>query len=595
MKRARRARGRRAGLRPGRIDAIACVALLGFAALFARAIQLQTLDADWLSDRAGRQAQTTVEFEALRADLQDRRGNMLAVSATVDSVAAWPRRVANHRAAARALAGPLGVPARELEKRLGRGSGFVWLQRWVAPDAAGRVTRLGLDGVQLIPERRRFYPNGDLAGALLGFADRDGRGLSGIELAYDRELRGVSAELASRRDAHGNMLPTVASAPAARTGRAVRLAIDVRLQHFAESALAESLRKTGARHATLVALDPATGEILALAEAPGFDPNRFWLEDKSLYRARAFVDGFEPGSTMKPFSVALALDAGVVRPDDVFDCENGSYRIGRRTIRDFHPHELLSVSDIVRVSSNIGAAKVSERLGARRLVDGMRRFGFGDVPGSGFPGEIAGSVRELRERQAVERANLSFGQGITVTPVQLTAAMATFANGGRRVTPRLLAVTRSDGEDRAIEPGARVISEQTARAVLAMLRAVVENGTGSLAALPNVAVAGKTGTAQKVKEGTYSQKDYIASFVGIAPAVNPRFVIGVFVDEPRGLHTGGLIAAPVFREVAAYALDQLGGDAHEPAERPSADTGPQDVVPRGRVETRAAHAGGDEG
>ena len=595
MKRARRARGRRAGLRPGRIDAIACVALLGFAALFARAIQLQTLDADWLSDRAGRQAQTTVEFEALRADLQDRRGNMLAVSATVDSVAAWPRRVANHRAAARALAGPLGVPARELEKRLGRGSGFVWLQRWVAPDAAGRVTRLGLDGVQLIPERRRFYPNGDLAGALLGFADRDGRGLSGIELAYDRELRGVSAELASRRDAHGNMLPTVASAPAARTGRAVRLAIDVRLQHFAESALAESLRKTGARHATLVALDPATGEILALAEAPGFDPNRFWLEDKSLYRARAFVDGFEPGSTMKPFSVALALDAGVVRPDDVFDCENGSYRIGRRTIRDFHPHELLSVSDIVRVSSNIGAAKVSERLGARRLVDGMRRFGFGDVPGSGFPGEIAGSVRELRERQAVERANLSFGQGITVTPVQLTAAMATFANGGRRVTPRLLAVTRSDGEDRAIEPGARVISEQTARAVLAMLRAVVENGTGSLAALPNVAVAGKTGTAQKVKEGTYSQKDYIASFVGIAPAVNPRFVIGVFVDEPRGLHTGGLIAAPVFREVAAYALDQLGGDARGPAELPSADTGPQDGVPRGHVETGVAHAEGDEG
>jgi len=595
VKRARRARGRRAGLRPGRIDAIACVALLGFAALFARAIQLQTLDADWLSDRAGRQAQTTVEFEALRADLQDRRGNMLAVSATVDSVAAWPRRVANHRAAARALAGPLGVPARELEKRLGRGSGFVWLQRWVAPDAAGRVTRLGLDGVQLIPERRRFYPNGDLAGALLGFADRDGRGLSGIELAYDRELRGVSAELASRRDAHGNMLPTVASAPAARTGRAVRLAIDVRLQHFAESALAESLRKTGARHATLVALDPATGEILALAEAPGFDPNRFWLEDKSLYRARAFVDGFEPGSTMKPFSVALALDAGVVRPDDVFDCENGSYRIGRRTIRDFHPHELLSVSDIVRVSSNIGAAKVSERLGARRLVDGMRRFGFGDVPGSGFPGEIAGSVRELRERQAVERANLSFGQGITVTPVQLTAAMATFANGGRRVTPRLLAVTRSDGEDRAIEPGARVISEQTARAVLAMLRAVVENGTGSLAALPNVAVAGKTGTAQKVKEGTYSQKDYIASFVGIAPAVNPRFVIGVFVDEPRGLHTGGLIAAPVFREVAAYALDQLGGDARGPAELPSADTGPQDGVPRGHVETGVAHAEGDEG
>jgi cell division protein FtsI (penicillin-binding protein 3) len=434
-----------------------------------------------------------------------------------------------------------------------------------------------------MPERRRFYPNGEMAGALLGFADRDGRGLSGIELAYDRELRGASAEVSARRDAHGNMLPTVASAPAARTGRAVRLAIDVRLQHFAESALAESLRKTGAQHATLVALDPNTGEILALAEAPGFDPNRFWLEDKSLYRARAFVDAFEPGSTLKPFSVALALDAGVVRPSDVFDCEHGRYKIGRRIIRDFHPHDLLTVGDVVRVSSNIGAAKISERLGARPLVDGLRRFGFGDVPGSGFPGEISGSVRELRERQAVERANLSFGQGITVTPVQLVAAMATFANGGRRVTPRLLAVPRSDGEAAAIEPGPRVISEQTARAMLAMLRSVVEDGTGTLAALPNVPVAGKTGTAQKVKEGTYSQKDYIASFVGIAPAVNPRFVIGVFVDEPQGLHTGGIVAAPVFREVAAYALDQLG--AREPSES----------APAPHVETRVADREGDEG
>jgi cell division protein FtsI (penicillin-binding protein 3) len=572
-------------LRPGRIDAIAVVALLGFAALFARAIQLQTLDADWLSDRAGRQASTKVEFEALRADLQDRRGTMLAVSATVDSVAAWPKRIADHRSAARALAGPLNLPARELEKRLGRSSGFVWLQRWVSPDAAARVTRLGLDGVQLMPERRRFYPNGDLAGALVGFADRDGRGLSGVELAYDRELRGVSAELSARRDAHGNMLPTVASAPAERTGRAVRLAIDIRLQHFAESALAESLRKTGARHATLVALDPRTGEILALAEAPGFDPNRFWLEDKSLYRARAFVDAFEPGSTLKPFSVALALDAGVVRPDDVFDCENGSYRIGRRVIRDFHPHGLLSVGDVVRVSSNIGAAKISERLGARRLVDGLRSFGFGDVPGSGFPGEIGGSVRELRERQAVERANLSFGQGITVTPVQLVTAMAVFANGGRRVTPHLLAVEQSDGEAESVELGARVISEQTARAMVGMLRAVVESGTGTQAALPNVAVAGKTGTAQKVKEGTYSQKDYIASFVGIAPAVNPRFVIGVFVDEPQGLHTGGVVAAPVFREVAAYALDQLGGDERQPGERASTK----------HAETRVADGEGDQG
>jgi cell division protein FtsI (penicillin-binding protein 3) len=559
---------RRAGLRPGRIDFIAGLALLGFAALFARAIQLQTLDATWLAGRARDQASTTVSLEALRADLEDRRGNVLAVSATVDSVAAWPRQIADRRAAAAALAGPLGLPSREIAHRLDSSSGFVWLQRWVAPDAADRVTRLAISGVQLLPERRRFYPNGPLAGTLIGFADRDGRGLSGAELAFDRQLRGSSAEIPALRDARGHMLPDVSAPKQPRTGQAIRLAIDVRLQHFAESALAEALRRTGARHATLVALDPHTGEILALAEEPGFDPNRFWLEDKSLYRARAFVDEFEPGSTMKPFSVALALDAGVVRPDQVFDCENGRFRVGRRVIRDAHPHELLTVTDIVRVSSNIGAAKISAELGARRLVDGLRRLGFGDVPGSGFPGEAPGLLRDLRERQEIERANLSFGQGISVTPVQLVAAMATFANGGRRVTPRLLAA-RSDGEEAAHGEAPRVLSEQTTREVVAMLRAVVESGTGTQAALPNVAVAGKTGTAQKVKEGTYSQKDFIASFVGFAPAERPRFVIGVFVDEPQGLHTGGAVAAPVFREVAAYALDQLGPPGPGPSERPA--------------------------
>lgn len=578
MSRAPRSR-RRAGLRPGRIDFIAGLAVLGFLALFARAIQLQTLDATWLAGRARDQAQATVSLEALRADLQDRRGNVLAVSATVDSVAAWPRQISDRRAAAAALAGPLGLPSREIARRLDGGTGFVWLQRWVAPDAAERVSRLGISGVQLLPERRRFYPNGPLAGTLIGFADRDGRGLSGAELAFDRQLRGSSAEIPALRDARGHVLPDVSAPKRSRTGQAIRLAIDVRLQHFSEGALEEALRRTGARHATLVALDPRTGEILALAEEPGFDPNRFWLEDKALYRARAFVDEFEPGSTMKPFSVALALDAGVVRPEQVFDCENGRFRVGRKVIRDAHPHELLTVTDIVRVSSNIGAAKISAELGARRLVDGLRRFGFGDLPGSGFPGEVPGLLRNLRERQEIERANLSFGQGISVTPVQLVTAMATFANGGRRVTPRLLAA-RSDGEDAASEPP-RVLSEQTTREVVAMLRAVVESGTGTRAALPNVAVAGKTGTAQKVKEGTYSQKDFIASFVGFAPAERPRFVIGVFIDEPQGLHTGGAVAAPVFREVAAYALDQLGSAAPVPAERPAS-------VP---VQTRAASGG----
>lgn len=555
MSAVRRTRRRRsAGLQPGRLTVVACVGLLGFAALLGRAIQLQTLDAEWLATRAERQGETTVEFAALRAELRDRSGRPLAVSATVDSVAASPRLVEDRRKASRALAQAMKVPAAEMERQLGQGASFVWLQRWVTPDAAGRVRKLDLRGVHLHEERRRFYPNGSLGGPILGFADRDGRGLSGVELLFDAELRGAGAELRVGRDGGGRVLPTGTSAPATREGQPITLALDLELQHFAEKALAEALRKTGARHATLVALDPRTGEILALAESPSFDPNRFWLEDSSAYRARAFVDTFEPGSTLKPFSIALALEAGVTRPEEIFDCEGGRYRIGRRTIRDYRPHDLLTVSDILRVSSNIGTAKISDRLGSRRLVDGMRRFGFGRTTGSRFPGEVGGSVREIREKQAIERANLSFGQGITVTPVQIVTAMAVFANGGQRVTPR---ITRTPADTPAVA-GERVISERTSRTVLEMMRRVVEDGSGKLAALPHVQVAGKTGTAQKVKDGRYSQSDYMASFVGIAPVSNPRLVIGVFIDEPRGIRTGGMVAAPVFREVAGYALDRLG-------------------------------------
>ncbi len=555
MSAARRTRRRRSsGLKPGRLQAVALVGLLGFAALLGRAIQLQTLDAEFLATRAARQGAAKVELTALRAELRDRSGRPLAVSASVESVAASPRQIRDRAGAARSLAKALHLPAKEIERRLEQATSFVWLQRWVTPDAADRVRALEIAGVHLHSERRRFYPNGSLAGPMLGFADRDGRGLSGVELLFDRDLRGAGAELRVNRDGGGRYLPSEVKAPKTREGQPVTLALDLELQHFAEKALAESLRKTGARHATLVALDPRTGEILALAESPSFDPNRFWLEDTSAYRARAFVDTFEPGSTFKPFSIALALEAGVTSPGEVFDCEGGRYRIGRRTIRDYRPHDLLTVSDIMRVSSNIGTAKIIARLGSQRLVDGVRRFGFGRTTGSGFPGEVAGSVREIREKQAIERANLSFGQGVTVTPVQLVAAMAVFANGGVRVTPR---ITRASADTPAVA-GERAISERTARTVLEMMRMVVVDGSGKAAGLPHVSVAGKTGTAQKVKNGTYSQTDYVASFVGIVPVVNPRLVIGVFIDEPRGFRTGGVVAAPVFKEVAGYAIDRLG-------------------------------------
>jgi cell division protein FtsI (penicillin-binding protein 3) len=537
---------------------LACSVVVGFAALASRATHLQALDSTRLADIARKQARTILRLDSLRAEIRDRNGTLLAVSATVDSIAASPRAIPNRPRTAKALARVLNRPTREVEARLARSRGFVWIKRWATPSEAGRVRELDMKGVHLHPERRRFYPNGDLAAAYLGFADRDGRGLSGLELVFDHELRGPVASLPARRDARGKKLLSLAPRTEPHAGHMVTVSIDANLQHYAERALKRALKRSGARRGTLVALDPNSGEVLVVAEIPTFDPNRFWLADPSHFRARAFVDAFEPGSTLKPFTIAVALEEGVIGPDDEFDCEGGMWRVLDRKIHDFRPHDLLDVRDILRLSSNIGAAKIAERLGSAKLVRGLRRFGFGESTGSGFPGEADGVLRELRPAQAVERANLAFGQGISVTALQLASAGAVLANGGWRISPRLALRTQSSlpevGSHRE-----RVISERTATLVMEMLRAAVARGTGRAASLARYEVAGKTGTAQKVVDGKYSRERYVASFLGIVPALNPKLVVAVVLDEPEESYTGGAVAAPVFREVASFAVEQLAG------------------------------------
>jgi cell division protein FtsI (penicillin-binding protein 3) len=538
---------------------VAVLAVLGYAGLAARAVQLHAVDGEWLAARAAAQHDRTLRLAALRGEIRDRRGKLLAVSADVESVAVSPRRLSDPRRAARALAPILRVSQRDLERRFARGRGFVWAKRWVTPDEAARVRKLGLEGVSLHAERKRFYPHRTLASALLGFAGHDGTGLAGIELGFDAALRGAPVALPAARDARGQILLPWEPEPEARLGARLVLALDARLQHFAEQALDRALGKTRARQATLVALDPHSGDLLALAERPAFDPNLFWKHEPSAHRSRAFIDLFEPGSTLKPFVIALALERRAVRPGDRFDCENGAWRVRDRVIRDYRPHGVLSVADVLRVSSNIGTAKIADRVGSHALVAGLRRLGFGERTGSGFPGEAPGALHELRERQAVERANLAFGQGISVTAIQLATAAASFANGGYRVRPRL--ALRLERGERVVEwptaPRERVLSEATASRVRDMLREAVARGSGQAAALPRHAVAGKTGTAQKVVNGVYSEEDYVAAFVGMVPAENPRLVVAVVLDEPRGVHTGGAVAAPVFREVAGYAVEQL--------------------------------------
>jgi cell division protein FtsI (penicillin-binding protein 3) len=538
---------------------LALFAMLGFGALGARAVQLQALDADWLAERARSQRSDTLALAALRGEIVDRNGVPLALSAWVSSVSASPKRIEDRLTASRALGRALGIPAQRIGAQLAPSRGFAWIARWVTPEQAAAVRELGLRGVQLQPERKRFYPNRRLAASYLGFAGRDGLGLSGIELAFDEQLRGATTELEVTRDARGNVLMSTGSQLRARRGARLVLTLDARLQRAAEAALADALERTGARHVSLVALDPRNGDVLALAEAPGFDPNRFWEAKPSVFRTRSFVDTFEPGSTLKPFTVALALEAGVVDAGDRFDCEDGAWQLHDRTIRDWEPHGVLSVHEIVVHSSNIGAAKVASRLGSRRLVEGLRRFGFGERSRSDFPGEAPGVVRMIREAQSVERANLAFGQGLTVTPLQLAAAGAVLANGGRRVTPRLALRVESAHEVIAFPSGIgeAVLSESVARRVLAMMLDAVATGTGTRARLPRTRVAGKTGTAQKVIDGRYSQERYVASFLGILPADDPKIVIAVIVDDPRGAHTGGGVAAPIFRTVARSAARDL--------------------------------------
>ncbi len=537
--------------------------LLAYGVLFARAVQLQAIDAGWLSRRAELQRHGTVALGALRGPIVDRNGVPLAMSAWVQSVSASPRLVKDRLATSRALGRALGMPARRIGAQLEPSRGFAWIARWVTPEQAERVRRLDLDGVRLQPERKRFYPNRGLAASYLGFAGRDGTGLSGIELAFDEKLRGASARLAVQRDGRGRTLMRSGGQIRERRGARLVLALDARLQRLVEEALERALASPQASHQSLVALDPRNGDVLALAEAPGFDPNRFWEANPRAFRTRSFVDAFEPGSTLKPFTVALALEAGVVRESDEFDCENGSWRVRDRVIHDWRPHGVLNVRDIVAMSSNIGAAKVANRLGSMRLVSGLRRLGFGERSGSGFPGESPGLVRSLREAQSVERANLAFGQGLTVTPLQLAASGAVFANGGRRIYPRV--ALRLETEDEVISfpsgLGEPVLKREVADRVLRMMRHAVDHGTGGGAAIPSLRVAGKTGTAQKVVNGRYSEEHYVASFLGIFPADEPRLVIAVVVDEPKlGAHTGGGAAAPIFRTVARHAARALRAD-----------------------------------
>jgi cell division protein FtsI (penicillin-binding protein 3) len=548
-----------------RIAATAILFAAVFAALGARAVHLTVLQGEALKQRATRQQQQAVPMTAQRGSIVDRYGEPLALSRETAAVYLRPREWAAGPDTVKAVARLLDMPQDTVLQRVAAPAPFVWLRRQVPLERWAEIADMKLPGIGSEPARERVYPHGALAGQVLGFTGIDGHGLEGIERALDAELRGEVEAVVVGHDARGRQFvlgEEWGSLP--RAGAQIELTIDAGLQRLAETELERAVREQEARAGTLVALDPQTGEVLAMATVPRFDPNRFANATADQWRNRAITDCYEPGSTFKAFLAAAALGAGVVHPDDRIACENGSWAVGKRVIRDSHPHGVLSFADVIAQSSNIGSAKVAERLGSERFGRVLQQFGFGTPTGVDLPGETPGLLRPIEHWGRIHLVTTAFGQGIAVTPLQLTRAFAAIANGGHLMRPYV--VRRVTGPDGAVRYAGRprdegqVLSRKTAAAVTDLLVRVTEVGTGKQARIDGFTVAGKTGTAQKVDphSGRYSARDRMSSFVGYVPAEDPALVVLVVIDSPRKATYGGVVAAPVFRAVAAYGLARRG-------------------------------------
>jgi cell division protein FtsI (penicillin-binding protein 3) len=552
-----------------RIIASGAVLLALFVAVGKRAFNLQVREAERLRAMAEEQYLREVELPPRRGRILDRNGAELASTADVDSIYCNPRRLPDPADAARRIARVLGMDRRELEKKLGQRRFFTWVKRRATPDEVAAVKALALPGVAFVREPRRFYPNRSLAATVMGLAGSDGRGLDGVELALDKQLSGTTSSVVGIRDALGRDL-VVEGMPDTPTGAGsdVVLSIDRYLTFVTERAIADGQARTHAKDVVAIVMNPATGELLAMASVPSYNPNDPGDAAAGGARNRAITDAYEPGSTMKTFTIASALDAGVVRADDRFDCLQGKMMVGKYSIHDTHPHGVLTTAEVFKFSSNIGATKIARRLGREGLADALGRFGFGHTTGVGLPGERAGVIRPVDKWGDIGFANVAFGQGLTVTALQMVTGVSAIAAGGVYHAPRIVSrVVQPDGtvDAPAVPADRRVMSESAARTMLGIMRGVTEEGgTAKQAAIDGYVVGGKTGTAQKVTNGHYDPNKWVSSFVGVVPTEAPRLAIIIVVDEPQGSHLGGAVAAPIFKEIGEQALRYLHVPPSEP-------------------------------
>lgn len=560
-----------------RVLAAAWLACLGV--VLGRVAHLQTAASERLRELGLQQQVATVTIPAPRGRIYDRAGRELAANVVRDSVYAVPKAIQDPQGFARRVAPVLGVPPDEVTRRLRGGEYFVWLARQVSPETAARLRALGLAGqLGFEPEEKRVYPAGPLAAHVLGFAGVDNQGLAGVELQYEQALRGRPGRAVRVRDALGReILEGRQLLSPARPGADLVLTLDSVVQYVAERELARAVQEHRAKGGAAVVMDVHTGELLAAASVPGFDPNRF-EEAPQAWRNRV-LEAYEPGSTLKLAVLAAALEEGVVHERSRFLCQGTLSIPGGYTIREAHgeAHGRVGVADVVRLSCNVASAQVGAALGPQRLYRALVRFGFGRPTGVDLPGESPGILRPAPEWSLTDPYVVAIGQGVAVTPLQLVRFAAAVANGGFLVRPHVAAALRQpDGTVRQLgqEAGVRVLSGSVAAAMLRMMEGVVTDGTGTAAAVQGYRVAGKTGTAQKPSpSGGYQSGRYVASFVGVVPSDRPRLAILVVVDEPQGAYYGGVVAAPVFSRIASQALWVLG--------IPPTESGPQVVQHRG--------------
>jgi cell division protein FtsI (penicillin-binding protein 3) len=528
-----------------------------------RAGYLQLYRGEWLSNKAVGQVEEKVTVYGKRGTIYDAQHQAMAVSIETPSVAAYPAVMQNKPAAAAKLAKALGLRTRAVTRKLTSGRRFVWLKRQATPKEAEAVRTLHLKGVDFIPEHTRFYPSTTLASQVLGFTGIDGHGLEGLEFYYDRELNGGEHTFTVFKDALGRGFDADELTGLTRTGNNLILTLDGHIQYIAEQALADAVTTYEARSGMAIVMNPRTGALLALAHYPTFNPNTFRKYDRFTWRNRAITDPFEPGSTMKIFSAAAALESGVTTPNSIFFCENGTYTVGRHTVHDTKSYGWLSLQQIVKYSSNIGAVKMAEKIGGRTLFDTLQEFGFGGRTHIDCPGESPGSLSNYKRWSAIDTGAIAFGQGVSATGLQLITAAAAVANDGLMMKPHIVqAVTDPLGRPvRTMEPQplSQVVSAATAQKVRRIMRTVItDGGTGVEADLDGYNVCGKTGTAQKIESnGQYARNKYVASFIGFAPTERPALVALVVVDEPKTTHYGGTVAAPAFKRIIKETLSYL--------------------------------------